>query len=89
MNYLVDLSQAAFVPRRMLNDNMILSHELIKGYGRKGISPRCMSKIDMQKAYDSLEWHFLEEVLFGLQLPALFITWIMRCVKSVSYSATL
>uniref|UniRef100_A0A0V0IYZ4 Putative ovule protein n=1 Tax=Solanum chacoense TaxID=4108 RepID=A0A0V0IYZ4_SOLCH len=86
MNYLVDPSQAAFVPGRMLNDNVILSHELVKGYGRKGISPRCMFKIDMQKAYDSLEWHFLEEVLVGLQIPAQFITWIMRCVKTVSYS---
>ncbi|XP_049381354.1 uncharacterized protein LOC125845909 [Solanum stenotomum] len=63
MNYLVDPGQAAFVPGRMLTD------KLVKGYGRKGISPRCMFKIDMQKAYDYLEWHFLEEVLAGrLQL---------------------
>ncbi|WMV54715.1 hypothetical protein MTR67_048100 [Solanum verrucosum] len=47
----------------MLTDNVLLSHELVKGYGTKGISPRCMFKIDMQKAHDSLEWHFLEEVL--------------------------
>ncbi|KAH0651594.1 hypothetical protein KY285_031723 [Solanum tuberosum] len=86
MNYLVDPSQAAFVPGRMLNDNVILTHELVKGYGRKGILPRWMFKIDMQKADDSLEWHFLEEVLFGLQIPAQFITWIMRCVKTDSYS---
>lgn len=55
MEYLVDASQAAFVPGRMLNDIVILSHELVKGYGRKAISPGCMFKIDMQKAYDSLE----------------------------------
>ena len=30
MNYLVDPSQAEFVPGRMLNDNAILSHELVK-----------------------------------------------------------
>ncbi|KAH0746203.1 hypothetical protein KY285_007860 [Solanum tuberosum] len=66
MNYLVDLGQATFVPGRMLTDNVLLSHELVKEYGRKGISPRCMFKIDMQKAYDSLEWHFLKEVLAGM-----------------------
>ncbi|KAH0651308.1 hypothetical protein KY284_031220 [Solanum tuberosum] len=55
MNYLVDPGQAAFVPGRMLTDNVLLSHKLVKGYGRKGTSPRCMFKIDMQKAYDSLE----------------------------------
>ncbi|KAH0722784.1 hypothetical protein KY290_005436 [Solanum tuberosum] len=86
MNYLVDPGQAAFVPGRMLTNNVLLSHELVKGYGRKGISPRCMFKIDMQKAYDSLEWHFLEEVLAGMQVPQRFIGWIMSCVRTVSYS---
>lgn len=86
MNYLVDPGQAAFVPGRMLIDNVLLSHELVKVYGRKGISPRCMFKIDMQKAYDSLEWHFLEEVLAGMQVPQRFIEWIMSYVRTVSYS---
>ncbi|KAH0724791.1 hypothetical protein KY284_000656 [Solanum tuberosum] len=49
--------------RRDLNDNVILSHELVKGYGRQGISRRCMVKVDMRKAYDSLEWTFLEKIL--------------------------
>ncbi|XP_049352687.1 uncharacterized protein LOC125817181 [Solanum verrucosum] len=56
MDYLVDNSPAAFVPGRIIQDNILLTHELVKGYGRKGILPRCMLKIDMQKAYDSLEW---------------------------------
>ncbi|XP_016436243.2 uncharacterized protein LOC107762399 [Nicotiana tabacum] len=43
----VDHSQAIFVPGRMLADNVLLSHELVKGYGKKGVSPRCMLKIDM------------------------------------------
>ena len=55
METLVDPNQSAFVPGRALSDNVILSHELVKGYCRKGVSPRCMFKIDMQKAYDSLE----------------------------------
>ncbi|XP_019259894.1 PREDICTED: uncharacterized protein LOC109237950 [Nicotiana attenuata] len=55
MSDLIDQSQSAFVPGRIISDNIILSHELIKGYGRKNISPRCMIKIDMQKAYDSVE----------------------------------
>lgn len=55
MDDLVDNSQSAFVPGRVITDNIILSHELIKGYGRKELSPRCMMKLDMQKAYDSIE----------------------------------
>lgn len=86
MEYLVDLSQGAFMPGRRLNDNVIMSHELVKGYDRKEISPRYVLKIDMQKAYDFLEWSFLEEVLHGMQLPSIFISWIISCIKTVSYS---
>lgn len=55
MDYLVDCSQNAFVPERVIHDNVVLSHEIIKGYGIKGVSPRIMIKMDMQKAYGSLE----------------------------------
>ncbi|XP_060200869.1 uncharacterized protein LOC132629158 [Lycium barbarum] len=72
MGDIIDGSQAAFVPRRVITDNILLSHELVKGYTRKGVSARCMIKIDMQKAYDSLEWGFLEQVLVVLNFPVEF-----------------
>ncbi|KAH0665342.1 hypothetical protein KY285_026548 [Solanum tuberosum] len=78
--------ESGFVPGRALNDNVILSHELIKGYGRQGTSRRCMVKVDMKKAYDSLEWSFLEQILEELQMPAEVIQWIMKCVTTVTYS---
>ncbi|XP_075092023.1 secreted RxLR effector protein 78-like [Nicotiana tabacum] len=40
----------------------------------------------MQKAYDSVEWVFLEQVLNCLNLPEIFVQWIMKCVSTVSYS---
>lgn len=86
MLHLVDISQAAFVPGRVLKDNILLSHEFVKGYGRKGFSPRCMIKINMQKAYDSLKRPFLEEMLLGKNFLGIFIKWIMCCVRTVSYS---
>ncbi|WMV08965.1 hypothetical protein MTR67_002350 [Solanum verrucosum] len=45
---------------RLLSDNIVLGHELVKGYSMRGISPRCMLKIDLQKAYDSVERVYLE-----------------------------
>jgi len=50
LNIIVCDSQSAFLKGRVIFDNIILSHELLKGYGRKGTSPRCMLKIDLQKA---------------------------------------
>ncbi|XP_070028797.1 uncharacterized protein [Nicotiana sylvestris] len=86
MDTLVDKCQSAFVPGRLITDNIILNHDLIKGYGRKGLSPRCVMKLDMQKAYDSLEWVFLEQVMVGLGFPVVFVKWIMGCVTTVTYS---
>lgn len=48
-------SQAAFVPGRAFTNNIMLGHELVKGYDRKGNIPRYMTKIGMQQAYDSVE----------------------------------
>lgn len=61
---LVHKGKSAFEPGRLINDNIILSTELVKGYERKGVSPRCMLKDDMRKAYDSVK-----QVLIQLKFP--------------------
>lgn len=61
--------QSAFVPGMMINDNIILSNEFVKGYGREGVSPRCILKVDMEKAYDYVEWSYLEQTMIYLQFP--------------------
>lgn len=60
-----------------------------KGYNRKGISPRCMIKIDIQKAYDSVEWVFLKYLLLELMFPYQFVHWIMTCLNTVKYSISI
>nr|XP_009786491.1 PREDICTED: uncharacterized protein LOC104234592 [Nicotiana sylvestris]XP_016445207.1 PREDICTED: uncharacterized protein LOC107770414 [Nicotiana tabacum] len=65
-------------------DNVILAHELVKSYTRAQISPRCMVKIDLQKAYDSVEWIFLQQVMEEIGFPDRFIKWIMECIKTIS-----
>ncbi|XP_075087839.1 secreted RxLR effector protein 78-like [Nicotiana tabacum] len=69
-----------------LHTILLWGHELVKGYGRKGLSPRCRMELDMQKAYDSLEWVFIEQILIGLAFPDKFVKWIMSCLKIVSHS---
>lgn len=60
---LVYKNQESFVPGRVITNNIILRHELVKGYGRKCIYLRCISKVDMRKAYESIDWTFLEQIL--------------------------
>nr|CCA65981.1 hypothetical protein [Beta vulgaris subsp. vulgaris] len=85
----VDCAQTGFIPERHIGDNILLATELIRGYNRRHVSPRCVIKVDIRKAYDSVEWVFLESMLKELGFPSMFIRWIMACVKTVSYSILL
>ncbi|GKC18015.1 retrovirus-related pol polyprotein from transposon TNT 1-94 [Tanacetum coccineum] len=48
----VGLNQSAFIPNRLIQDNILLSRELLRGYGGKDGPNRVAMKIDIQKAYD-------------------------------------
>lgn len=40
-------------------------------------------KVDLEKAYDKIEWSFIREVLINANLPQNLISLIMSCVSSV------
>lgn len=48
---IVNPAQSGFIPGRQILDNVLLASELIKGYGKKELSSRCMIKIDLKKPY--------------------------------------
>ena len=43
-------------------------------------------KLDMSKAYDQIEWSFLEELMRKMGFHERWINLIMVCVKTVTYS---
>ena len=43
-------------------------------------------KMDMSKAYDRVEWLFLEKILLKMGFQALWVALIMECISTVSYS---
>lgn len=62
-------SQSTFIAYRNILDNVIVAHELVKVYNRKGMSPRFLVKVDIGKIYDTVEWGFLIMVLLEFGLP--------------------
>jgi hypothetical protein len=42
--------------------------------------------VDFKKAFDSVQWDFLESLLCQLGFPAHFVLLVMQCISSASYS---
>ncbi|CAL1385032.1 unnamed protein product [Linum trigynum] len=88
LDNLICESQSAFVPGRSIVDNVIAAFECFftmkkKTKGEKGY---LALKLDMAKAYDRVEWGFLERIMRKLGFDEKWIKLIMSCVSSVSYA---
>ncbi|GJZ97390.1 RNA-directed DNA polymerase, eukaryota, reverse transcriptase zinc-binding domain protein [Tanacetum coccineum] len=86
LDKLVNINQSAFIPGRLIQDNLLITQELLKGYNRKNGPPRCGLKIDIAKAYDTVNWEFLEQILTHFGMHKKVIGWIMMCVTSAAFS---
>nr|GEW90959.1 hypothetical protein [Tanacetum cinerariifolium] len=67
-------------------DNILITQELLKGYNRKNGAKRCAMKIDIHKAYDTISWDFLIEVMLMVGFHDTMVHWIMTCITSASFS---
>ncbi|GKC49970.1 RNA-directed DNA polymerase, eukaryota, reverse transcriptase zinc-binding domain protein, partial [Tanacetum coccineum] len=74
---IVDSNQSAFIPGRQISDNIFLAQEFMHGYGRKGGAQRCAFKVDIEKAYDTVDWDFLKIALQRFGFHSSMIKWIM------------
>lgn len=65
LNSIVSDSQAAFIPGRLITDNVMIAHEIMHSLKtRKRVSQTYMAvKTDVSKAYDRVEWNFLETTM--------------------------
>ncbi|KAL0456837.1 UNVERIFIED_CONTAM: putative mitochondrial protein [Sesamum latifolium] len=88
---IISPSPSAFVPRRLITDNVLLAFELnhFLNTQSRGWKHFMNLKLDTNKAYDRVEWSFLRRVLGKLGFPVSFIELVMLCVSSVTYSFVL
>ncbi|CAN1281610.1 LINE-1 retrotransposable element ORF2 protein [Linum perenne] len=78
-------SQNGFIKHRSITDNILLAHELIHFLKTHSGDQHLMAlKIDMEKAYDRVEWPFLFAVMRGLGFADSWIALIRECLSSAS-----
>ncbi|XP_019198078.1 PREDICTED: uncharacterized protein LOC109191859 [Ipomoea nil] len=88
LDNVVSQSQSAFIPNRLLTDNIILAGEVGHYLRRKtgGCQGWVALKLDMAKAYDRMEWPFLKGMLEALGFQRDWVDLLMLCVTTVNYS---
>lgn len=74
--------QSVFVPGRLITDNVLAAFKLFHNMKRCTKGKRgCMAlKLDMAKAYDQVEWSFLEHCIRRFEFDERIISLIMSCV---------
>ena len=88
LNSIILEAQSAFVADRVITDNILIAfeslHHMKTQCSRK--TGFMALKLDMSKAYDRVEWVFLEKILLKMGFKDTWVAMIMQCITTVSYS---
>ena len=83
-------TQSAFIPNRWIAENQIVVQEILHSFKTRKTKPGLMAiKLDLQKAYDRVNWKFLEAILLHFGFNETFIRWIIACVSLVSFEVVI
>lgn len=88
---LVSETQSAFVAGRLILDNILIIQEMFHGLRtNKSCQAKFMAiKTDISKAYDRVEWNFIQAVITKMSFDQHWIKLTMECISSVQYKILL
>jgi Reverse transcriptase (RNA-dependent DNA polymerase) len=82
---LIDHHQTAFTEGRQLMQMFLSTREILHHLSKNKV-PSIFLKVDFKKAFDSLSWNFLLEVLIVRGFPPRCIAWVRNfLISSTSY----
>lgn len=91
MPNLISLCQSSFITGRSTGDNIFVMPEILHSLqAKKKNKTGCMvMKLDLEKAYDRVNWNFLADTLFAFNFPRRLVDIIMFCVRNAKLSQIL
>lgn len=84
---IMEKNHYTFVPERMIADNIVVAYEIMHYIIRKrnGAYSFGALKLDISKAYDKIEWGYLNQVLKSMGFSERFMKLVMMCVMDVKF----
>ncbi|RVX23795.1 LINE-1 reverse transcriptase-like [Vitis vinifera] len=85
LDRVVSVDQNAFVRGRQILDAPLVANEVID-YWHKRKEKGLICKLDIEKAYDSINWKFLMKVLRKMGFGSRWMDWMWWCISTAKFS---
>eukprot|EP00253_Pinus_taeda_P034305 PITA_34305 len=82
---LISEEQSGYVEGRQILDNILLAQEMIHTLHSRRVAVMMM-QLDLSKAYDKVNWNYLEAILTAFRFANQWIKWILALIESTRFS---
>lgn len=88
--HIIHPSQTAFIQGRHIATSIIIAQEIIHSFNLKSWKHKAfLLKVDLAKAFDRIEWHFIISALKRQGFSDKFVTLVYSCISSTSMAVNI